>query len=290
MNEPPEPSVLERLPWPAVADSIFGELDAAGVIALSTCCHTVREAVWNDDGFWHRNFVRCFGDYLPRRLVRWRSAFFATQSLGLSGTSSAPVQRQEHRGLIAKVKAVEKKVMAALTDRGQQQQQAESATSTASQTGWGTILIGVLGVRGSGKSRMLRCGAVSASFPLCFNLTAKMKASPILARARFASDQVQRRMLLQAGRFATAVHGLCSRHGPSAGRIAAGPLSLGCLHGRFRGQHGGARMGARTSPRCDRRDHPAPPQQPQNRRAHPGDDSCVHNRRERAPPHSVRDR
>ena len=77
---------IEDLPWHVIM-GIYENLGHRDLVHFMMTSRTVRDVVWNNERFWRRHFERCFGNYIPREFRgQWRSAFLATGSSGLSRT------------------------------------------------------------------------------------------------------------------------------------------------------------------------------------------------------------
>ena len=81
---------IEDLPWHVIM-GIYENLDHRDLVSFMMTSRAVRDVVWNNEVFWRRHFERCFGRYIPRGFKgRWRPAFLATASSGLSKTCPDP--------------------------------------------------------------------------------------------------------------------------------------------------------------------------------------------------------
>lgn len=77
---------IEDLPWHVIM-GIYENLDHTDLVRFMMTSRTVRNVIWDNEAFWRRHFERCFGHYIPRGFRgRWRPAFLATGSSGLSRT------------------------------------------------------------------------------------------------------------------------------------------------------------------------------------------------------------
>lgn len=175
---------IEDLPWHIIM-GIYENLNHKDLIPFMTTSRTVRDVVWDNEVFWRRHFERCFGRYIPRKFRgQWRAAFLATANSGLcwvypnarvyihtpslepqqgnylesspfqAEISDPPHQGQDAGGWFHRVRRLERRMASFFGG-------AEGGGGGGHGGRRGvdevtTILVGVLGPGGSGKTEILR--------------------------------------------------------------------------------------------------------------------------------------
>ena len=129
------------LPW-LVLCGILDELEVRDMMAFIRSSKQFWEYFWNDDVFWECQFKKRFGCFKPSCFKSsWRDAFVETYSRGTSYISEEASRSATNSESIFN-RFVGKTFSLFRSDQGNDI--------------WETVLIGVLGIRGSGKTRMLR--------------------------------------------------------------------------------------------------------------------------------------
>lgn len=180
---------IEDLPWHVIM-GVYENLGPKDLVCFMMTSRAVRGVVWDNELFWRRHFERCFGRYIPRSFGGlWRAAFLATASSGLSRVcpnarvyahmpslepqhsdplaqedsstpSSSPAQRsqqgQEAEGWFHRVRRLERRMASFFNGAEGGGGNGAAASYARRADDITTILVGVLGPGGSGKTEVLR--------------------------------------------------------------------------------------------------------------------------------------